>query len=166
MPDPAPVDPYRDAELWQLLAVTTDTDRGEPPPGPRLPAGTARHRHPDPEQPMTTPPDPWPLPQRGPLMPMNGTATCHTKDHESAPVCGRPATWHIAWTLEPGVASSFACDVHMDAIRAEYVYTDRHPVGAACPLPGMTWWGLHGRCALDLDTSHDHTPREITHGRH
>jgi hypothetical protein len=114
---------------------------------------------------MPLPPDPWPLPPRGPLMPMDGTATCQTRPAEGAPLCGAPATWHIAWTLNPGVASTLVCDPHMTAVRAEHVYADRHPLGAACPLPGMTWWGPHGRCALDLDTSHDHL-EENTHVHH
>jgi hypothetical protein len=93
---------------------------------------------------------------------MDGTATCQTRDVEHAPPCGRPATWHIAWTLTPGVASSFVCDPHMDDVRAEHVYADRHPLSAACPLPAMTWWGPNGRCALDL--THHHP--EITHVHH
>lgn len=32
-PTPAPAEPYRDAELWRLLAVTVDSDRGESPFG-------------------------------------------------------------------------------------------------------------------------------------
>ncbi|MFF1467987.1 hypothetical protein [Streptomyces mirabilis] len=105
---------------------------------------------------MTTPAETWPLPLYGPLQPMDGTATCQTRPDERTAPCGQPATWHVAWTLRPGVASSFFCDPHMDDVRAELVYADRHPVGAACPLPGMTWWGLDGRCALDLDATDDH----------
>ncbi|MFF4900516.1 hypothetical protein [Streptomyces sp. NPDC001068] len=115
---------------------------------------------------MTLPPDPCPLPPHGPLLPMDGTTTCRVHDSETAPPCGQPGSWHIAWTLNPGVASSIVCDAHMADIRAEHVYADRHPLGAACPLPGMTWWGFNGRCALDLDTSHDHTTKEITSACH
>jgi hypothetical protein len=114
---------------------------------------------------MTSPSDPWPLPLRGPLKPMDGTALCSTCPEQLGIPCGQPATWHVAWTLEGGVATSFACDPHMTAIQTAHVYSDRHPLGAACPLPGMTWWGPHGRCALDLDSSHNHL-EEIPHAHH
>jgi hypothetical protein len=73
--------------------------------------------------------------------------------------CNQPATWHIAWELRPeGARTSLICDNHMDSLRANFVYADRHPVGTDCTRVGARWsdsrigaWCTAPEDAPDLD---------------
>jgi hypothetical protein len=92
---------------------------------------------------------------------MDGTSTCLVRAAADAPHCGAPAAWHVAWTLTGGAQTTFLCDPCMAEISAVHVWEDRHPLGAACTLPGMTWAVRERACILHLDTT---TAQEATHG--
>src|SRR4051794_15450227 len=58
--------------------------------------------------------------------------------------CGRTATWHIFWYPAEGVPfingrdNSLACDEHTEDARGRWStsFGLRHPVSAACGMPG------------------------------
>jgi len=70
--------------------------------------------------------------------------TCCVVDHYPGGVthrCTRQSTWHIAWerSAEQAVNTSFACDRHMELVRENYAYFDRHPIGVDCTGPRREW---------------------------
>ncbi|MFJ3984379.1 hypothetical protein [Streptomyces fungicidicus] len=58
--------------------------------------------------------------------------------------CGAQATWHILWT--PAGDAGLACDPHMATARHRFVFTDSHPVGVDCTMPGSAWSFDEKRC--------------------
>lgn len=61
--------------------------------------------------------------------------------------CGKPATWHIIWTLEGD--NSIACDEHADSARANWVFAGMHPYSEVCSMPGSRWVPELDRCVVD-----------------
>ncbi|MYU24500.1 hypothetical protein [Streptomyces sp. SID8352] len=73
--------------------------------------------------------------------PRTGLVRCGWKATATAPPCGAPAEWHIAWSLTPGNASfSLLCADHMEAAKWLFVYADRHLARADCDMPSTGWW--------------------------
>lgn len=58
--------------------------------------------------------------------------------------CGADGTWHVMWN--PDAEVSFACDPHMAAARARFVFVGSHTVGPDCGMPGTLWDLDENRC--------------------
>ncbi|TGZ14730.1 hypothetical protein DV517_62130 [Streptomyces sp. S816] len=89
----------------------------------------------------------------------NGRCAVHIDDTR----CGAPAAWHLNLGPTPDGAQqlSLACTPHMELIRTEYVYADRHPYGPSC---GQVSWDA---CAAesrwqDPDGDRPHTLESST----
>lgn len=64
--------------------------------------------------------------------------------------CGKPATWHIIWTLDGENGS--ACDEHHASSTAAYVCVCSHRRGPDCMMPGsFILWPPENRCVVDGD---------------
>ncbi|HEY6114870.1 MAG TPA: hypothetical protein VI172_02830, partial [Candidatus Dormibacteraeota bacterium] len=64
---------------------------------------------------------------------------CGSRNTDSSPTCGAPATWHVAWRLSPPAEFSLVCNKHMAQAQKTFVYADRHPAAVACDMPGTGW---------------------------
>lgn len=81
-----------------------------------------------------------------------GDARCGSRDTDDSPICGAPATWHVAWRLAPDAEFSLVCDKHMTQAQKAFVYADRHTVDVACDMPGTGWAiGNPSFCVLPPD---------------
>lgn len=76
-------------------------------------------------------------------IPREGTLRCGSAPTLGAPVCGAPATWHIAWWFAPKADFSLVCDQHMNESQRNFVYEDRHPADHNCDMPGTGWLTAH-----------------------
>jgi hypothetical protein len=79
-----------------------------------------------------------PFPQLIPVA-LTGDPTCGYRPVGATGPCGRPAVWHVAWTLVTPADFSLLCDGHMTAADKEWVYADRHPAEVICDMPGFAW---------------------------
>jgi hypothetical protein len=87
-----------------------------------------------------------PFPRLGPAE-LKGNPTCGYRLAGAPAACGRPATWHIAWTLATPANFTLLCDDHLATINAQSVYADRHPAEIDCDMPGFGWLiGTPSRC--------------------
>lgn len=84
----------------------------------------------------------------------------HASDAAMEIICGKPATWHIVWYQDAnGVfQGSTQCDPHMEWVQKNYVYLERHRIGAWCVYPNSRWMGDH--CSMPSDASISETVRE------
>lgn len=81
-----------------------------------------------------------PFPELGGIAPRIGDPRCGSRAFSATPICGKPATWHVAWSLTSETANfSLVCDEHMDQVQEKYVYADRHPAEIACGMPSTGW---------------------------
>ncbi|MEU9199436.1 hypothetical protein [Streptomyces sp. NPDC048332] len=72
----------------------------------------------------------------------------------TAPTCGAPALWHIAWTLTQPGQFSLLCGKHMDWAQQRFVYADRHPATVDCDMPGTGWLiATPSRCVMAPTTT-------------
>lgn len=72
--------------------------------------------------------------------PLRADPHCAFCPEESGPPCGAPATCHIRWTPDlVDALFSLVCDAHMDRVRQNLVYVDRHPATVNCDMPGFGW---------------------------
>jgi hypothetical protein len=82
--------------------------------------------------------DPYPV-DLGPA-PRIADPRCGFRPHETLARCNAPATWHVAWTLDPTDARfSLICALHMALVDRNLVYVDRHPASVDCDMPGFGW---------------------------
>lgn len=68
-----------------------------------------------------------------------GELRCGSVPAAGAQGCTAPATWHVAWRLEPKADFSLLCDRHMAQAQQELVYADRHRAEIDCDMPGTGW---------------------------
>lgn len=52
--------------------------------------------------------------------------------------CGRPATWHIIWTVD--LENGTVCDEHLEEARREWVFFAVHPYEPSCAPPALFFW--------------------------
>ncbi|MFF6940432.1 hypothetical protein [Streptomyces lavendulae] len=89
-----------------------------------------------------------PFPRLTPA-PLKGDPTCGHRFADAPAACGRPATWHIAWTLVTPADFTLLCDEHLAVINAQSVYADRHPAEVVCDMPGFGWLiATPSRCVI------------------
>ncbi|MFD8577184.1 hypothetical protein ACFV1H_17865 [Streptomyces virginiae] len=108
-----------------------------------------------------------PFPNLSPA-PLKGNPTCGHRYEGDATTCGRPATWHVAWTLVTPADFTLFCDEHLAAANAQTVYADRHPAEIVCDMPGFGWVIADpSRCVLltTVDVEHCVHSRAM-HDRH
>jgi hypothetical protein len=74
--------------------------------------------------------------------------TCSFAPFEGDPICGKPATLHLA--TEDYTASVRSCDVHVPIARATGCVREHSTTGSACGMPQSMWIdGPPSRCELD-----------------
>lgn len=61
--------------------------------------------------------------------------------------CGKPATWHIIWTLD--AENGAACDEHYENAKANYVFVCAHQRGADCMMPNSVVLFDENRCVVE-----------------
>ena len=67
--------------------------------------------------------------------------------------CGKPATWHIIWTLD--AENGAACDEHFEDARATWVYVCAHRRGPDCMMPNSIVVWDENRCVVEGDPNGD-----------
>jgi hypothetical protein len=82
-----------------------------------------------------------------------GELRCGSQLATSAPACGAPATWHVAWWLAPQADFSLLCDKHMAQTQQELTYVDRHPADANCDMPGTGWLKVNPSRCVPVSTT-------------
>ncbi|MEC3993986.1 hypothetical protein VSR01_10695 [Actinacidiphila sp. DG2A-62] len=81
-----------------------------------------------------------------------GELRCGSVPAAGAQGCTAPATWHVAWRLEPKADFSLFCDRHMTQARQELVYADRHAAEINCDMPGTGWLLTDPSRCVPVDT--------------
>lgn len=61
--------------------------------------------------------------------------------------CGKPATWHVIWTVE--MDNTLCCDEHMADALIQWVFFMRHPIGPDCTMPDALFYD--DRCEIPRD---------------
>lgn len=90
------------------------------------------------------------------LVDRSGRLLCGWKpDGMDSPDCGRPAVWHVAWSLDAPATFSLVCSEHMGDIR-EWGHTiaDYHHAEVVCDMPGTGWsmdWERPGCVAVTTE---------------
>lgn len=93
---------------------------------------------------------------KGRLAPSRGWLLCGYASSACAATCRQPASWHVRLAVKDGRAFAILlCAPHMELVRSNNVYIDRHRTTPACDAPGWVWYpGNPSFCAVPGEEVH------------